>query len=318
MPHDLSPSEIRQRADRARELSRSCRLCPRQCGVDRLSGERGFCQAGPVPYVATALPHFGEEPPIVGEGGAGTIFFSGCNLRCVFCQNHQISRNPTGTPMTAHRLAQTMLELQASRCATIEPVSPGHHLPVLLEALASAVENGLELPVVYNTNGYESPEALALLAGVIDVYLPDLKYADDAPAEKYSHAPGYVEIARSAILEMHRQVGNLVVDLSGTAVRGLIIRVLILPNDLGGYRESFRWIRDNLPAGVTVSIMAQYSPLHHADRFPELARPLTQEEYDDAIDFAWDLGLENAFIQELEAQTSGIPDFRRVEPFDWT
>ncbi len=309
--------EIRSRAREARKLSSPCRLCPRQCGVDRAAGDRGYCGAGPVPSVAAVLPHFGEEPPLTGDGGAGTIFFTRCNLRCVYCQNHQISQGGIGSEITPRALASEMIRLQAQGCSNVEAVSPSHHLPGLLEALAIAVEGGLDLPLVYNTNGYESPDTLDLLDGIVDVYLPDLKYADEDAALKYSDAPDYVERARNAVLSMHAQVGNLVVDLPGRAVRGLLLRHLVLPHGASGTTETLRWIDRHLPSTVTVSLMAQYSPLHRSREFPPLNRRITPQEYDEAVDLAWDMGLENVFVQDLDSDEVGIPDFVSHQPFQW-
>ncbi|MCA1960219.1 MAG: radical SAM protein [Desulfomonile sp.] len=313
----LKSSEISYRAQKAHYISSSCALCPRRCRVNRTAGERGYCGAGPEPAIAAAVAHFGEEPPLTGEGGAGTIFFTRCNLRCVYCQNHEISQGGVGRVISPEALALEMLRLQRSGCATIEPVSPSHHLPGLLAALAQATERGLTLPVVYNTNGYEAPETLDLLDGIIDVYLPDLKYASDQAATKYSDACDYVKTARSAILKMYDQVGNLVVGLSGTAVRGMILRHLILPGDLAGTRETLLWIRDHLPTTVTLSLMAQYSPLHRSAEFIELHRKLSEDEYERAVDLAWDLGFENVFVQDLSSQKTGIPDFGADVPFRW-
>jgi len=210
-----------------------------------------------------------------------------------------------------------MMRLQQSGCATLEPVSPSHHLPGLLEALALAKEQGLEIPVVYNTNGYETLETLDLLDGIVDVYLPDLKYSDPNRALLYSGVGDYVETARSAILEMHSQVGNLVVDVHGTAVRGMILRHLILPNGASGTESTLKWIRDNLPITVTLSLMAQYSALHKSTEIPELNRKLAPQEYEDAVDLAWGMGFENVFIQEMDSCHAGIPDFTLESPFVW-
>jgi putative pyruvate formate lyase activating enzyme len=210
-----------------------------------------------------------------------------------------------------------MLRLQENGCANIEPVSPSHHLPGLLEALGIAVAEGLHLPVVYNTNAYEAPETLDLLNGIVDVYLPDLKYASNSCSSRYSDVDNYVEVARTAILKMHAQVGNLVVNIEGAAVRGLVLRHLVLPGDLSGTKETLLWISENLPRTVTVSLMAQYIPLHRSGEFPELNRSVTTDEYERAVDYAWDLGLENVFVQDLASQEVGLPDFRAGQPFDW-
>jgi putative pyruvate formate lyase activating enzyme len=285
--------------------------------VDRVSGERGYCGAGSGPTIAAVLPHFGEEPPLIGSGGAGTIFFSHCNMACVFCQNYQISQEGLGSATSPLELARKMTELQKEGCANVEPVSPSPHLPGLLDALAIAVDNGLSLPVVYNTNGYETTETLGLLAGIVDVYVPDLKYSSAAAAARYSDAPNYVEVARDAILTMHAQVGNLVVDLHGTAVRGLILRHLVLPKNLSGTPDTLLWIKDHLPLTVTLSLMAQYAPVHRSREFPPLDTKITVTEYEEAVDLAWDMGFENVFVQDLDSPFSGIPDFKACLPFVW-
>jgi putative pyruvate formate lyase activating enzyme len=267
--------------------------------------------------VAAVVPHFGEEPPLTATGGAGTVFLSHCNLRCAYCQNFQISQQRLGHAISPTELAQAFLRLEAAGCANIEAVSPGHHLPGLLEALAIAVERGLSLPFVYNSNGYEAPEALELLDGIVDLYLPDLKYASDAAAATYSDAVDYVSNARSAILTMYEQVGNLVVDMHGRGLRGLIVRHLILPGGASGTEETLEWLRMNLPRTVTLSLMAQFDPLHRSREFPEINRRITPDEYDAVIDLAWDLGFENVFIQDLDSPCIGVPDFKLDQPFDW-
>jgi putative pyruvate formate lyase activating enzyme len=313
----LKYDEILVRAKEAEKLFSPCRLCPRACGVDRASGEKGYCGAGPEPSVAAILPHFGEEPPLTGPGGAGTIFFSRCNLRCVYCQNHQISQGELGRALSPEELAQQILRLQKSGCSTIEPVSPTHHLPGLLKALAYAVREGLDLPLVYNTNGYESGRTLELLDGIVDVYVPDLKYASAQEALRCSDAADYVGTAREAILKMHAQVGNMVVDDQGTAARGLILRHLVLPGDVSGTRQTLTWVQEHLPITITLSLMAQYAPLHRSKEFPVLDRTISSEEYDRAVDMAWELGFENAFVQEMNSQEVCVPDFSLSEPFRW-
>jgi len=210
-----------------------------------------------------------------------------------------------------------ILGLQDEGCSNIELVSPSHHLPGLLEALAIAACKGLHLPVVYNTNGYESPETLDLLEGIVDIYLPDLKYAGDKEAFRYSGADNYVETARRAILKMYDQVGNLEIDLQGRGVRGMIVRHLVLPNNVGGTLETLLWVRHNLPRTITLSLMAQFSPLHKSLEFPALKRGLSGDEYENAVDLAWELGFENVFVQDLDSQEQGIPDFQLDKPFNW-
>ncbi|MBI4964353.1 MAG: radical SAM protein [Desulfomonile tiedjei] len=306
-----------KRAHEALKLSKSCRLCPRTCGVDRTAGETGYCGAGPQPAVAAHLPHFGEEPPLSCDGGAGTIFFSHCNLSCVYCQNHQISQEGLGSIVSPLHLSRMILELRDAGCANIEPVSPSHHLPGLLEALAIAADCGMALPIVYNTNGYESLEVLDLLNGIVDIYVPDLKYSREEGALEYSDAGDYVETARKAIVKMHDQVGDLVIDARGRGIRGLILRHLVLPEDISGTAETLLWIRNSLPRTITLSLMAQYSPLHQSRDFLPLDRRLSADEYENAVDLAWELGLKNVFVQDLDSHDRSIPDFRLDKPFNW-
>lgn len=317
MGFGVSAKEIRKRAEKAREISSNCTLCPRSCGVNRTKGEKGYCGAGADLTVGSVAPHFGEEPPLCGDGGAGAIFFSRCNMQCVFCQNHQISQGETGREIKGESLARDMIRLQEMGCANIEPVSPSHQLPGLLDALALAVDAGLHLPVVYNTNGYESGETLELLSEIVSVYLPDLKYADPRIAARYSDAPDYVNVARAAVLKMYSQVGELEVGKDGLARKGLIIRHLVLPQALGGTTEMLTWIRDNLPSTVALSLMSQYAPLHRVRECAELNRRITEDEYENVVDRAWDLGFENVFVQEMEAWETGIPNFELDKPFDW-
>ncbi len=313
----LDPVRIMEAAEKVRELSSPCRLCPRECMVDRISGQIGYCGAGNIPSHSGILPHFGEEPPLVGRGGAGTIFFTHCNLRCVFCQNYQISRGECGEFITVEELANEMLKLQLIGASNIEPVSPTHQTHVFLEALGLAAQRGLDLPVVYNSGGYDSVEVLKLLRGIVHVYMPDLKYADSNMAKKYSDCEDYVEVARDAVKEMYDQVGDLEVDENGRAVKGLIIRSLMLPSDISGTAETMRWIRENLSPLVAISLMSQYSPMYDAMKYPELNRRVKVSEYNRIVDLCWELGLENVFIQEMSSQDSCIPDFRDRNPFKW-
>lgn len=266
-------------------------MCPQVCGPDRTKGELGFCGVGRQALVASTGPHFGEEPPLVGGRGSGTIFFSGCNLACVFCQNCDISQGREGRPVPAQQLARVMLDLQRIGCHNINLVSPSHVVPQVLEALAIAAEQGLHLPLVYNSGGYDSLSTLRLLDGVVDIYMPDFKYWDDSTAAKYSGAKGYPTVAREAIKEMHRQVGNLVEDGNGIAVRGLIVRHLVLPGDLSGTPEVARFIAKEISPDTYINIMAQYYPEHRAFRYPPLDRRITRAEYDRALQAAKDAGL---------------------------
>jgi len=283
--------ELAARAARARERLSPCRVCPRSCGADRAGGELGDCRVGARARVASHGPHHGEEPPLSGWRGSGTIFLSGCNLRCVFCQNHDISQRRDGRETSAPELAAMMLELEAAGCHNLNWVTPSHVVPQLLEALVLAAAHGLRLPIVYNTGSYDDLETLRLLDGVVDVYLPDLKYADGEAAERYSAAPDYPAVARAALREMHRQVGDLELDASGLAVRGVLVRHLVLPNGLAGTLSSMRFLAAELSPDTYVNVMDQYRPCFRAHEHPELARRATAAELEHATQAARRAGL---------------------------
>jgi len=289
----------------AYKLMESCRLCPRECGVNRLKGEIGFCKAGLLPMVSSFHSHFGEEPPISGRSGSGTIFFTHCSLRCVFCQNHPISQFGQGEEVSVEELAGMMLKLQDQGCHNINFVTPTHYMPEILEAVFIARKKGLTVPLVYNCGGYESLEALEILDGVIDIYMPDMKYSDNNAAKKYSNAPDYFEINKLAVKEMHKQVGDLRIE-RGIAKKGLLIRHLVLPENLAGSEKIFEFIKDELSADTYVNIMAQYYPCHVGDgrdrplqKFPEIDRRITAREYMEAIRLAEKAGLKNGFRQVI-------------------
>ncbi len=268
--------------DRARAaLARlaSCDICPRRCGADRLQDERGFCRTGRLARVASFTPHFGEEAPLVGSSGSGTIFFYGCNLACAFCQNWDISQAGAGREVTAEELAKMMLALQDGGCHNINFVTPTHVAAQILEALVLARQGGLTVPLVYNSGGYDSVDTLRLLDGIFDIYMPDAKFGQNGPAEKYSQAPDYVAVMKAALLEMHRQVGDLALDEDGLAVRGLLVRHLVLPSRLAGTEEVVRFISEEISKDTYLSVMAQYRPEYNACHYPELSRPITAREY---------------------------------------
>jgi putative pyruvate formate lyase activating enzyme len=286
----LKGRELSRRAAALRALSSPCRLCPRECGVERLKGGRGFCRVGTRPWVSSVGPHFGEEPELVGRGGSGTIFFSGCNLHCVFCQNHTISQGGEGQEISVGELAESMLRLETLGCHNINLVTPTHQAPQIVEALATARERGLRLPIVWNCGGYESVEVLEVLDGIVDIYMPDFKYGDSETAARYSSAPGYFEVAKAALSEIDRQVGELVVE-NGIARRGLLVRHLVLPNGLAGTENVLRFIAQEISPNTYVNVMAQYTPHHHAWDYPELSRRISVKEYQEAIALAKGFGL---------------------------
>jgi putative pyruvate formate lyase activating enzyme len=291
----LAERELRKRAEALRDLSSPCRLCPRRCGVARDTGERGFCRAPLVPWVASFGPHFGEERALVGAGGSGTIFFSGCNLRCLFCQNAAISQLGEGQELDVEDLARIMLHLPEMGCVNVNLVTPTHQAPQIVAALAIAREEGLRLPIVWNCGGYESVDALRLLEGVVDIYMPDFKYGDSAVAADLSAASGYVEAAQAALREMHRQVGDLVIE-RGVAVRGLLVRHLVLPHGRAGSEAVFRFLARDVSPDTFVNVMAQYRPAHRAGERAELARPVTRAEHAAALAVAKQLGLRRAGV----------------------
>lgn len=301
-PSYLRLAESGELARRARaliaRLSR-CDLCPRACLVDRDAGEQGVCRVGRRAKVSAAFPHFGEESVLVGRGGSGTIFFGECNLRCVFCQNREVSHGLDAQEVTEEAIAEAMLALQAGGCHNINLVTPTHWMPQILSALPGAIAGGLRLPLVYNCSGYEGLEALRLLDGVVDVYLPDSKYADDAVARRLSGFRGYVKSNRAALREMYRQVGpGLVLDQDGMAVRGMIVRHMVLPMGLAGTAQVLEWIARELSPDVCISLMSQYFPAYRAVDDPALGRRITPEEYLEALS-AFDVaGLEQGWRQE--------------------
>ena len=298
--------ELLRRVREGYRRLRSCDLCPHDCGVDRLAGELGVCGAGARLKIASVNIHRGEEPPISGTHGSGTIFLSGCSLSCRFCQNFPISQMGTGTELTPRELAERMLRLQKQRAHNINFVTPSHYLPQLLAALFLAVQSGFGLPVVWNSSGYEKVDALALLDGIVDIYLPDMKYAAEEPAVTLSGARGYREINRLAVAEMLRQVGHLQVDDEGIAVRGLIIRHLVLPGDKAGSRDTLHWIADHLGRETHVALMSQYFPAHQAPTTQGIDRAITQDEYDAAVAALEEAGLENGWVQELDEEQQPV------------
>ena len=297
----ISDTELQKRIDAAYGLLESCRVCPRECGVDRLKNDKlGFCRSGLNPVISSVSPHYGEEPPLSGTKGSGTVFFTNCNLRCVYCQNYPISQLGNGEERSPGELACQMLWLQEQGCHNLNLVTPTHFVPQILKAIGIAMQRGFILPIVYNTSGYESLETLRLLDGIVDIYLPDMRYSDNAAAMKYSIAPDYPEINCAAIKEMYRQVGNLVLDEQGIAKQGLIIRHLVLPGNIAGTEEVMKFLAGEISKDVTISLMSQYFPAYRAREFNEINRRITTEEYEKAYQIMLKYGLENGWIQNLD------------------
>ncbi len=295
---DFTPAYLRLPADvlfekinKAEAILKKCSLCPRNCRIDRTAGMRGFCRTGNKPFISSWNPHFGEERPLVGMYGSGTIFFGCCNLGCIFCQNWTISHLGEGAEMSFGALADVMLELQGMGCHNINLVTPTHQMPMILRSLAIAAQSDLRIPIVYNCGGYESLEAIKLLDGVIDIYMPDFKYADPDMSLRYSNAKGYPTVAKAVIKEMHRQVGDLVVDERGIALRGLLVRHLVLPENVAGTAEVVRFIAEEVSRNTYVNIMAQYHPCYKANEHPPLDRKITSKEFTKAVTLALKAGL---------------------------
>ncbi|MDD6235971.1 MAG: radical SAM protein [Clostridiales bacterium] len=292
------------------ELLKECRLCPRNCGVDRSNGQRGFCGAGASVRVGRAALHMWEEPCLSGASGSGTVFFSYCTLQCVYCQNAQISQGHAGKEITVERLAEIFLELQQQGANNINLVTPTHYLPQIINALDIARKDGLRLPIVYNTSGYEKPDMIQKLAGYVDVYLPDFKYYSADSAKKYSAAPDYIEAAKQALETMVRQVGKPQFDDNGIMTKGVIVRHLILPGCYEESKQLLAYLHQQYGDDIYISLMNQYTPFAQVKNYPELNCKIPQKTYEQIIDYAVELGIENGFIQEEgTAEESFIPDF---------
>jgi len=290
--------ELKETGQELWNLMESCKLCPRICGVNKLAGDKGFCQASSQLEISAYHPHFGEERPLVGRGGSGAIFFTNCGLRCVFCINWEISQAGQGFPQTIEYMAEMMLHLQKIGCHNINVVTPTHYSPHIVLAVDIAAGRGLRLPLVYNTCGWERIEILKKLDGIVDIYLPDFKYSDGKMAAKYSSdAETYPEITKAALLEMHRQVGVAKPAKDGLMYRGLMIRHLVMPNRVSGTKKVIEWIAQNLPKDTYLHIMSQYTPMYKASEYPEISRRITLREYEEAVEWAKQASLTNLDIQ---------------------
>ncbi|MCX5845526.1 MAG: radical SAM protein [Deltaproteobacteria bacterium] len=309
----ISPRNIHQ----LKEILENCTLCPRKCGVNRRVGELGFCRLSDDVVMNRALAHYGEEPPISGTRGAGTLFLSSCNLKCIYCQNYQISHEVSGERMDSEGLSGVMLALQEKGCHNIEPVTPTPHIARIMEALLIARRRGLHLPLVYNCGGYENPEVLKLLEGMVDIYLPDFKYGSENDALVLSGAKDYPWYAVESIKEMVRQAGDSLWEDDGIAKRGILIRHLILPGFISNSLEVLRLIKTHISISVTLSIMSQYTPIPSVKNHPHLGRRITRVEYERVINHALDMGFENIFTQDVDDRALA-PDFEQKEPFNWS
>ena len=282
-----------------KDSMKRCEICPRRCRVNRAAGKKGYCRAPDNPVVYSYSPHHGEEPPISGQKGSGTIFFSYCNMKCVYCQNYYFSQLDQGKETSKDGLAGMMISLQRRGCHNINLVNPTHFVPQILEALELALEKKLTVPIVYNTSGYDLPETIRFLEGIVDIYLPDMRYSDETMAKKYSDANDYVGYNRKALKEMNRQVGDLALDPDGAAVKGLIIRLLALPNNISGSVDTLKFIKKEISQNAYLSIMSQYYPTFKAYDHPEISAGVSAAEYKNIVDEASLLGLNNGWIQEI-------------------
>ena len=312
--------ELEQRVRRLEARLSSCDICPRKCGVNRLANEHGYCHSGYSPAVSAYCAHHGEEPALSGYAGSGTIFFANCNMSCAFCQNFQISQRwqeQQSHDINCQTLAEQMIYLQDTlKCHNINFVSPSHFIPQIMRSVLLAIPQGLKIPLVYNTNSYDSLDTLRELEGVIGIYLPDIKYAANKWAKELSDTGNYVEYSRSAIKEMYRQVGNLAIDKDGIAQKGLIIRHLILPHGLAGSRETLTWLAREFSSDITLSIMSQYLPQNKASQIPLISRTISVSEYNEVTILLEELGLENGWLQNMDSPEAYVPDFnRKTHPF---
>jgi putative pyruvate formate lyase activating enzyme len=283
--------ELAERAIMANQILGDCTVCPRECHVNRLLDHRGHCQVGRLALVSSYGPHHGEENPLSGWHGSGTIFLARCNLNCLYCQNHSISQTGDGMELESEQIADIMLRLQDIGCHNINFVSPSHVVPQLISATLAAVKNGLHIPLVYNSGGYDSLSTIQLLDGIVDIYMPDMKYADAKIAERYSNIQNYPQVNQAAVTEMNRQVGDLVTDINGIALRGLLVRHLVLPNRLAGSAEIIRFLSNEISKSIYLNLMDQYRPAYQAFQYPEINRRLTQAEYQEVVELAQSAGL---------------------------
>lgn len=316
----IETGEFEKRVKIAETILQNCKSCPRCCEISRTKNERGFCQSGELPIVSSYTPHFGEEPVLSGSQGAGNIFFGNCNLRCIFCQNFEISQNwneEKKNEISYERLSEIMLELQERKCHNIGLVSPTHFSAQILKSILIAANRGLHLPIIYNTNGYDSVEMLKLYDEVIDIYLPDLKYGDNQYGKTYSNADEYFDHTKNAIREMYRQVGDELICDGNVVVRGLIIRHLVLPNGLAESEKVFQFIAEELSPNIHISLMSQYFPTNKAYKDILINRTLRQSEYEKALELMNNYGLHNGWIQEMESFENYRPHFNqdRENPF---
>jgi putative pyruvate formate lyase activating enzyme len=306
--------EQKEKVFKLKEILSDCVLCPRACHVDRTNGERGYCKLPDKIVMDCALAHHGEEPPLSGKNGAGTIFLSSCNLGCIYCQNYQISQSTDGKELNPAELADVMLNLQKQHCHNIDLVTPTPQVPLIMEALRLARAEGLKIPFVYNCGGYEDPRIIKMLAGMVEIYLPDFKYGLEEDSILFSTAPGYPRFALDSLKEMVKQVGDDLELIKDIAQRGIIVRHLVLPGRIENSKEVFRLIKKEISTSISISLMSQYTPISKLNNHPILGRRIMREEYNQVLDYALHLGFENLFVQEVNGSNL-TPDFNNENPF---
>jgi putative pyruvate formate lyase activating enzyme len=307
--------EQKEKVFKLKEILSDCVLCPRACHVDRTNGERGYCKLPDKIVMDCALAHHGEEPPLSGNNGAGTIFLSSCNLGCIYCQNYQISQCADGKELNPAEMADVMLNLQKQHCHNIDLVTPTPQVPLIMEALQLARAEGLKIPFVYNCGGYEDPRIIKMLAGMVEIYLPDFKYGLEEDSILFSSAPGYPSFALDSLKEMVKQVGDDLELIKGIAQKGIIVRHLVLPGRIENSKEVFRLIKKEISTSISISLMSQYTPISKQSNHPMLGRRITREEYNQVLDYAIHLGFENLFVQEVN-EINLMPDFNNDNPFE--
>ncbi|MCL4377787.1 MAG: radical SAM protein [Actinobacteria bacterium] len=315
-------ARIESSSDYLDNLLQNCVLCPHKCKAERKNNKKnGFCGAGYLLRISSALPHYGEEPPISGSKGSGTIFFSHCNMRCVYCQNYQISQELEGRITTIENLSDMMIELQHKTCHNINLVSPTIWIPQIIKSACLAIKKGLNIPIVYNTGGYDNPEIIKMLSGIIDIYMPDMRYSKNSNALKYSSVKDYKAYNRKSIAEMYSQAGDLKLDKNGVAISGLIVRLLVLPEDIAGIKNTLDFIKNELSNTVYLSIMAQYHPEYKSGNYPELSRRINSGEYFEVVNYAEKLGFTNGWVQDYysipDEEDLFIPDFKSKGVFKY-
>ncbi len=309
--------ELDKTASILNKLLNKCIICPHKCKINRFKAEKGFCKAPASPVISSAMPHHGEEPPISGTSGSGTIFFTYCNMECIYCQNYQISQFQEGEKITIEKLSEIILDLEKKGCHNVNFVSPSIWVPQIVSALNIAKKSGFNIPTVYNTGGYDNPRIIKMLDGIIDIYMPDMRYSSNEMAKKYSAVNNYKDYSRQSLIEMYKQVGGLKLDENNIAKKGLLVRLLVLPNNISGIKDTLDFIKENLSTDVYLSIMAQYHPTYKAKEYPEINRNISAKEYYQIVNYAEKNGFSLGYTQDYIRNDPFMPDFRDKKVFKY-